>query len=73
MTGEVFAAKTRAAWIQQSRAALVRMQDAGATTLKEGAVADYEAFCLFVEASHALGVQIEQNLFDLAQMGPVEL
>jgi len=69
--------KTKQAWLDQANKAneamQARMEKLGKPiTLNEFAETDYEQFCLLIEAMHALGAKVSQELMNKAQMRPVD-
>ena len=68
---EAFICKTRGAWIDQAKKANDKMIACDAKTMNEFAERDYENFCRLIEAFYVLGVAIEPELMERAQMRPV--
>jgi hypothetical protein len=66
---------TRERLIRQAREAMDTLRRKGLTDqtpLKEAALIDWVAFSQLVEAMHALGVPVDQELKDLAGLRPVD-
>jgi len=71
MEGEFLVCKTREAWLDQARTAVDAMEKSGAKNLRDFAGANYEQFCLLIEAYHALGVAVNDEMMRLAKMRPI--
>ncbi len=59
-------------WVRQARTAMEAWQASGVKTLDEFAAANYQQFCLLIEALHALGKPVSAELMARAQMGTIE-
>lgn len=78
VVSEVYITAGREIWLQQAQGAWQRLNEAGKraglneqVTLAQLSGLDHEAFCLLIEALHALGQPLSQELLDRAAVRPV--
>ena len=70
--GEAFIVKPRSVWLEQARKALGAMEKCGAKDLNEFHDKDHQNFCLMIEALHALGAPVADDMIEKAHLRPVK-